>query len=77
MLIEDIKLEAGKSYVFKEADSADSYTSSHSRNAEIIGKYYNIRTGFTVDYIDEDGCWIEDFNVINNNEIKFFKEYVK
>lgn len=68
------KLEVGKTYVFKDEQSRQSYTNTHHNNVDLISKYY--KDGFTIESIDEDGDGTaigSIARVIVRKEMKFFK----
>lgn len=68
------KLEVGKTYVFKDEESKQSYTDDHHNNGDLISKYY--KDGFTIDSIDGDGDGTaigSIARVIVRKEMKYFK----
>lgn len=68
------ELEVGKTYVFKDEWSKQTYIHRHDCNASLISKYY--KDGFTIDGIDQDGDGTaigSIARVIVCKEMKYFK----
>lgn len=69
------QLEVGKSYVLKDRESTQKYFENHSANVDYTDAYYDDETGFTIEEVDTVGRgYIDAVSVINDEEIKFFKE---
>ncbi len=67
-----MKLEAGKTYVFKDDAARDKYERGHIKNKSLIGDYY--RDGFTLDFGSERGGLCGSALVITDDEAHIFKE---
>ena len=71
---EELILQAGKTYVFKDDECREKYINGNYRNRSYICEYYD--EGFTIDYVDEDGDGrVNERNVIASclNEHNLFK----
>jgi hypothetical protein len=66
------KLEVGKTYVFKNSIYEELYRTDNSTNEDYYSSYY--KDGFTLDEIYNKDGWQDDCIVIENREIKYFKE---
>ena len=69
---EELILQAGKTYVFKDDECREKYLNNHEQNPYIFQKYYE--DGFTIEKIDPDGegC-IGGMIAIDTGEHRFFK----
>lgn len=71
---EELILEAGKTYVFKDDECREKYINNLYINKELIEAYYD--EGFTIEWIDSDGdAYVEDRIVIGayHKEHQLFK----
>lgn len=67
-----MKLEAGKTYVFKSEQDWLDYVNNHPTNHGLVNKYF--AGGFTLEEVSIlDRGVINGTAVINNSEIKYFK----
>jgi hypothetical protein len=66
-----MKLEANKTYVFKDSYSRQLYKKSHKNNAFYIENSY--KNGFTLSHAGVDVGWGNGRLLIGKNEIQYFK----
>mgnify|MGYP000489024634 CR=1 FL=1 len=68
-----MKLEAGKTYAFKDDAARDEYLTNHCTNRINVDSHY--KDGFTLDRVDDQGCgYIGDSWVMDESEYHLFKE---
>ena len=68
-----MKLESGKTYVFKDDACRDEYLTNHCTNRINVDSHY--KDGFALDRVDDQGCgYIGDSWVMDESEYHLFKE---
>lgn len=73
-----MRLEAGKTYVFKDDECKDNYLNGYPSNLILYTKYY--KEGYTLDGVDDNTGWIKDeqenmrLDIILEHEVELFKE---
>ena len=69
---EELILQAGKTYVFKDDKCREKYINNHTINSHIVDQYYD--NGFTIENVDPDGKGhLKGVVVIDTGEHRFFK----